>query len=248
MEWKVEIIGWKDDFNDQRHFILKKIQEILRKYYNSSFIEEFPLTIGYRSSTCICEDKSENPCSHPDRSRICLNVEDTYWCQYIFQLSHELCHCITSRNNLPKAIRWFDEFLCCFTSYFILKQFESDYEIVNYLYPNNKEAFKRYISDIEKLGLKSETDPKKLFINKREEYLCNEDKIKKDDIYYLYLYRKLNTDFSGLSFIGKIHLIDFSEVRDVETLMSKLIADATENELGVLDIISDLFSLSIYFK
>ena len=53
--------------------------------------------------------------------QIRLNARDTYWCQYVYQFSHELCHVLTSfdRHRSLKH-KWFEESLCELASLFVL--------------------------------------------------------------------------------------------------------------------------------
>ncbi len=50
-----------------------------------------------------------------------LSARDRYWCQYVYQFSHELCHVMTRfdryRNHRHK---WFEETVCQLASLFVL--------------------------------------------------------------------------------------------------------------------------------
>lgn len=52
-----------------------------------------------------------------------INARDTYWSQYVYQFSHELCHVMTNfdrhKNHRHK---WFEESLCELASLFVLRQ------------------------------------------------------------------------------------------------------------------------------
>ena len=53
--------------------------------------------------------------------QIRINARDTYWCQYVYQFSHELCHVMTNfdRHRSHKH-KWFEESLCELASLFVL--------------------------------------------------------------------------------------------------------------------------------
>ena len=55
--------------------------------------------------------------------QIRISARDTYWCQYVYQFSHELCHVMTGfdRNREHKH-KWFEESLCELASLFVLHQ------------------------------------------------------------------------------------------------------------------------------
>ena len=50
-----------------------------------------------------------------------ISAHDTYWCQYVYQFSHELCHVMTNfdRHKEHKH-KWFAESLCELASLFVL--------------------------------------------------------------------------------------------------------------------------------
>ena len=51
-----------------------------------------------------------------------LSARDTYWCQYVYQFAHELCHVMINfdRHRAHKH-RWFSEALCELASLFVLR-------------------------------------------------------------------------------------------------------------------------------
>ena len=53
--------------------------------------------------------------------QIRISARDTYWCQYVYQFSHELCHVMTNfdRHKEHKH-KWLEESLCELASLFVL--------------------------------------------------------------------------------------------------------------------------------
>ena len=50
-----------------------------------------------------------------------INAQDTYWCQYVYQFSHELCHILTNFDrHRTHAHKWFEESLCELAALFVL--------------------------------------------------------------------------------------------------------------------------------
>ena len=50
-----------------------------------------------------------------------INAQDTYWCQYVYQFSHELCHILTNFDrHRTHAYKWFEESLCELAALFVL--------------------------------------------------------------------------------------------------------------------------------
>ena len=53
--------------------------------------------------------------------QIYLSARDSYWSQYVYQFSHELCHILTSFDRAKEhRHKWFEESLCELSSLFIL--------------------------------------------------------------------------------------------------------------------------------
>lgn len=50
-----------------------------------------------------------------------LSARDSYWCQYVYQFSHELCHILTNFDRAGQhRHKWFEESLCELSSLFVL--------------------------------------------------------------------------------------------------------------------------------
>ena len=55
-----------------------------------------------------------------------LSARDTYWCQYVYQFSHELCHVLVNFDRMRGERhrrgrhKWFEETLCELASLFVL--------------------------------------------------------------------------------------------------------------------------------
>lgn len=50
-----------------------------------------------------------------------LSARDTYWCQYVYQFSRELCHVMTNFDRCKEhRHKWFEESLCELASLFVL--------------------------------------------------------------------------------------------------------------------------------
>ena len=53
--------------------------------------------------------------------QIRISARDTYWCQYVYQFSHELCHVMTNfERRREHKHKWFEEGLCELASLFVL--------------------------------------------------------------------------------------------------------------------------------
>ena len=54
--------------------------------------------------------------------QVLLTARDTYWCQYVYQFSHELCHILTHFDSYKKhKHKWFEESLCELASLYVLR-------------------------------------------------------------------------------------------------------------------------------
>ena len=54
--------------------------------------------------------------------QVFLSATDTYWSQYVYQFSHELCHILTHFDSYKKhKHKWFEESLCELASLHVLR-------------------------------------------------------------------------------------------------------------------------------
>ncbi len=54
--------------------------------------------------------------------QVFLTARETYWCQYVYQFSHELCHILTQFDSYKKhKHKWFEESLCELASLHVLR-------------------------------------------------------------------------------------------------------------------------------
>ena len=53
--------------------------------------------------------------------RIWISARDTYWCQYAYQFSHELCHILVNFDQVRRhRHKWFEESICELSALFAL--------------------------------------------------------------------------------------------------------------------------------
>ena len=61
--------------------------------------------------------------------QVFLSARDTYWCQYVYQFSHELCHVLTHFDSYKKhKHKWFEESLCELASLHVLRSLAEDWK------------------------------------------------------------------------------------------------------------------------
>ena len=61
--------------------------------------------------------------------QIFLNTGDTFWSQYVYQFSHELCHVLTGYERFREhRHKWFEESLCELASLFVLHRLADDWK------------------------------------------------------------------------------------------------------------------------
>ena len=55
-----------------------------------------------------------------------ISAGSTYWCQYVYQFAHELCHVMTNFDRVKEhRYKWFEEALCELCSLFVLNRLTS---------------------------------------------------------------------------------------------------------------------------
>lgn len=78
----IQIAGWNDDFNGIRKQIILDVMEIMQTFFKNEALYTKDLIIcNIHSVKCPFVD--ENPCTHFDRSQICLTTTGLYWCQFV---------------------------------------------------------------------------------------------------------------------------------------------------------------------
>lgn len=112
-----------------------------------------PINIQYQNKGypqfCLVK---ENPGLEKDT--ICLTVSDySYWCQTVYQLSHELTHCFIHCHNMDKRYysSWVEETICEAVSLYFLAYFRDNWANTQ-LYPYNpkySESFAQYHKGVE---------------------------------------------------------------------------------------------------
>lgn len=245
---EIMIKGWNDCLNSCRKNIIENTISIIIHYFGGPLLN-YDLCISNENSV-NCIEANDCPCTCPNRNNICIAVQDNHWCQFVYQLAHELCHCTTSRKTLPQSIKWFDEFICCFSSYFVLYYIafiDKDINLIN-LYDDNHKVFKEYWENIK--TRKDQTtrvkDTKQFYNKNKVQYIKDENLIKKHDVYYIEFFNSLNNNFKGLKFIGKMHEIEVYDGITIEKYLQRLInlCDKQEEKECVYKII-DIFGLNI---
>lgn len=251
MEIKIE--GWNDNQYEIRANLIQEVLLIMNKYFATDYLNDFPFLIQHVS----CADagcSKDFPCTHPDRSKICITVENADWLQFIYQASHELCHISTSRKSLPQTLKWFDEFICCLSSWIVfyhiktkgnkllstlyqanISELVMDYmgKLLLYRYPDNTIAVK---------------NTQEFFQLNYSSYIQDQNLIKKHDVYYLSLCHALSYNFTSLSFVGKLHMIKTHNEMTIEQYLTEAIKLCDTNERNAIKIICDIFGFNVNFN
>lgn len=241
---KIQIDGWNDGFNEIRKQIILDVLKIMQTFFKNEALYTNDLIICNIHSV-KCHFADENPCTHFDRSRICITTTSSYWCQFVHQLSHELCHCSTSKTQLPQSIKWFDEFICCCSSFLVEKHISNSTNTqYNYMFGiTTPKTFNDYLK-VKQDGHIYQIENIKAFVEKhRHQYVENENLIKKHDLYVLEFFNRINTNWQGLSFVGKMWKIDTTNSMSIEEYLSELHSICNSEERDALKIISDIFSI-----
>lgn len=236
---------WNDTHDQTRFQILLEVYQLVCRSFGGDYIKEFDLSVQSIDNK-ICNGSDEFPCAHPDRSMICITAKGSYWCKFVHQISHELCHCITSRANLPQGIRWFDEFLCCFASYFVENMIAQGRCLAGSgIYEDISKTFADYAQGRQQDHIYAiyGNDTQTFFKTNYPLYLNDENLIKNHDVLFRTFFENLKGDYDGLTIIGKIHLIEKSADETVHSLLRKLKTLAKNKEMAVIDIITVLFGL-----
>ena len=233
-------------FQIKKHveILSKNIANFLIKMYGAKHIQKVQRKIIFRENNF--------PQVSEDRTEIYLSAIDCY--QFIYQFSHELCHCITSSYNVSNSIGGFDEFLCCFTSYFVLNNFSKrrgDKTLRSIFGDKYNISLNNYTRDGNFIDKKEKDrhilyheNPQALFKENRQNYINDKNLIKLHDIYYLQFFEKLLGDYKGLTFIGKIYEYPQKKTASAEELLQWLLSNANFYEIFAIKIVINIFGIN----
>ena len=243
---RIKLEKWNDGFDNKRLQIINDVVFIMKSFFKNDALYTSDLTIqSITKRNCFCEDLL--PCTHDDRSIICISSDGAYWCQFIHQLSHELCHCSTSRISLPKKIRWFDEFVCCCSSFFVEKYISSINDgRYDYMFgEKTNDVFYDYFNG-EQIGhVYKVKDTKDFFALHRKQYEQDENLIKKHDVYVRRLFELIGDNLTGFSFVGKMWKVGINECETIESYLAKLLNICNEEEKLTIDIVLNIFGINL---
>ena len=242
----VKISGWNDGFDHIRKKIIEDVMDIMYMFFRNDGLYESDLIISNIASV-NCPYADDRPCSHFDRSRICISASNAFWCQFVHQLSHELCHCSTSRRPLPQQVKWFDEFICCCSSFLVEKHISTSTNgKYDYMFKNDTAKEFRMYLEIKQIDHIYKTEnTQNMFSNYREQYERNSDLIKKHDVFVYEFFRRMERDWHGLSFVGKMWKVNTDDCFAVEEFLSRLSSLCDSAEKEALNTIVELFGLKV---
>ena len=112
MNLVVENANWGGVTLGEIHTVLKSASDVLLDAFGTRPEASVRVT-HWGGDPLVCYDKRPY--------RVYLSARDTYWCQYVYQFSHELCHIMTNFDEYRgHRHKWFEESLCEMASLFVL--------------------------------------------------------------------------------------------------------------------------------
>lgn len=240
------IQGWDDRYNLIRKKITIDVMTIMYMAFKNDALYINNLMICY-SGSVNCPFSNDEPCTHFDRSSVCISSTGSYWCQFVHQLSHELCHCSTSRTQLPQSIRWFDEFICCCSSFLVEKYISMSINgKYDYMFgKNTAKTFCKYL-EIEQEGhVYNVENTKDFFAHYKAQYEANQNLIKKHDVFVHEFFRRVGQNRRGLSFIGKMWKVKLNDCCSIEEYLLRLSLLCNSEENEILNIAIELFGINL---
>lgn len=242
----IQITGWDDNCDNIRIQIIKDTMSIMYSVFKNEALYQNNLEIS-NIYAVNCKFANNNPCTHFDRSKICICSTGSYWCQFVHQLSHELCHCSTSRIQLPQSIQWFDEFICCCSSFLVEKYIATSTNgQYNYMFGDNTaEIFGNYL-EIKQTGHVYQTkNTKDFFTTHRAQHESNQNLIKEHDVFVYEFFSKIGQDWEGLSFVGKLWKVELNDCYSIEEYLSRLSIMCNSKENEILNVITEIFGIQL---
>ena len=95
------------------HSVLESVRRVLVEVFGKE--PDHPVNVAPWSADHALTVHDQRP------YQVLLTARDTYWCQYVYQFSHELCHVLTNFDHHKEhRHKWFEESLCELSSLFVL--------------------------------------------------------------------------------------------------------------------------------
>lgn len=147
------IIADKDQMDTFEEKSIESITDFICDYYETlgvNYDGEYRMICKAALAAPMFLTKIENPRLTYDMIFI-TSEKFTYWCQVIYQLSHELTHCLiyaNSRLNEKKA-SWIEESICEVMAYYFLKYFADNWEKcpLGKINPHYKKSVREYLAN-----------------------------------------------------------------------------------------------------
>lgn len=120
-------IGSLDEIREKEIFYINNIKKTIIDHFERVgiyFDYQYRTILKGKIDYPMFVSKSHNPGIKEEY--IILSIDDySYWCQVIYQLSHELTHCFIYCNNkdINKNVKWIEETICEAMSLYYLKYF-----------------------------------------------------------------------------------------------------------------------------
>ena len=115
LDLKIEQKDWGKAQQRDVDVVLRAAGRELLAYFPNETVE--PIRVQAKGGPIVLYRRDPE-----GRAVVKLNTGDTYWAQYIYQFSHELCHILCRFDDDPTGNKWFEESLCELASLFVLRQ------------------------------------------------------------------------------------------------------------------------------
>lgn len=147
-------IGSLNEISEMEKFYLQDIKKMIVNHFESIGIKydyEYRTVLRGKLGYPIFVPKVMNPTLKGEY--IILSVDNySYWCQVIYQLSHELTHCFIYCNNKDnnKKSKWIEETICEAMSLYYLKYFLNNWNATNLskISPDYFKSIEKYLNNI----------------------------------------------------------------------------------------------------
>lgn len=125
-----------DTFMQMR--LVNVVTSIMKNYFFIHSLKSFEIIFDVRHDT---------PETFKQLRKIYIPALDIYWCQIIFQYSHEFCHLLIP-EPIPNHFKWFEETICDLSSLFFLQVLAKKWISFFPEHANYQSSITKYISNL----------------------------------------------------------------------------------------------------
>lgn len=124
--WKALNSSWNQMNVNNVVYLMEAVKSVFEEWFTTEYVNSKRLIVINNASVeeiPVCWNKFEI---------IGLHIADEFWCQFIYQFAHELCHLMMYESReatIPREMMWFAETMCEASSLCVLYRLTNQWKV-----------------------------------------------------------------------------------------------------------------------